>query len=92
MACISRTPGRAPTPGQVGQLKLLMAAGAVSRDAAKGPHDLGMGRCHPNIIGALVDRGEAGKRSKSVKGRSWTEYWLTEAGLKLANELAGSGS
>jgi hypothetical protein len=93
MSCISRTPGRAPTPSQRDHLVMLLEAAAISRETAKGPYAPGMERANPNVIGALRDRGEALSRMvRNGRGSQFTAYWLTPLGIETAQSLRADAS
>lgn len=97
MSCISRTRGHPLTANQRAQLLGLLRAGAVSRETGKPIADVpmiqftgetdGMWPGNPLVIGALRDRGLADSRSVRGQGRSWTEYWLLDAGAAVARDI-----
>ena len=89
MACPSRNPDRPLTANQMLQLTALFLAGALSKETAVSAADLpqSLATSNPLIIGALRDKGLALSRSRRVKGRSWTEYWLTAEGKDAALRL-----
>jgi hypothetical protein len=92
MPCISRTADHPLTPMQRKHLVMLLTAGAVVEAAAMNVHELNRrGRQgFPNtvVIGALVDKGLARKRSRSRRGQRFMVYWLTAAGEREARDCA----
>ena len=75
------------SPAEREQLLAMKTAEATSRAAAIGPYDLKP--CNPNVIGALRDKGFASSRTvRPTGGSQFTAYWLTEAGVAKAVEVA----
>lgn len=89
MACPSRNPSRPLTDNQRRQLVALYMAGAFSKEAGIEAARLPQApaTANPLIIGALRDKGLAQSRSRRDPNRSWTEYWLTDAGRLLAGDI-----
>ena len=85
MSCPSRNPARPMTSNQLLQLVALFEAGALSRET--GVETGALSFANTIVIGALRDRGLAASRSVRRKGRSWTEYWLTDQGADRARIL-----
>lgn len=75
------------TPNQRRQLLALQDADAVSRGRSAGAANLSF--ANPLVIGKLRDLGLAESKTVHRLGRQWTEYWLTDIGVREATALAG---
>jgi hypothetical protein len=100
MTCISRTASHPLTDNQRAQLLGMLRAAAISRETAKQIDKLpmaaigGAGALHANtlVIGALRGKGLADSRSVREHGRSWTEYWLLDDGVRMAERVAAESA
>ncbi|MBI1188276.1 MAG: hypothetical protein GC206_13260 [Alphaproteobacteria bacterium] len=89
MPCISRTPAHPLTPMQSANLILLLKKGALGEANARTIYELragslGYGAPNTLVIGALCDKGLAGRRATSRKRQRVTLYWLTPDGVARA--------
>jgi hypothetical protein len=74
------------TPAQRETLTDLLEAGCVSRESALSALELR--RVNPNVVGILIDKGWALKRTRSTPGGARAaSYWLTREGVAKAQEV-----
>lgn len=95
MTCPSRMPDHPLTANQQDHLQRLFKAGCLNREAALSAYEIdrvvkgGMG-INPNIVGALIDKELADKRTRTTpSGVRAASYWLNDAGAARARELLG---
>ncbi len=76
------------TSSQQQHLVLLYAGGCVTRDSALSALELN--GCVPGVIGILIDKGFADKRTRKTPGGARAaSYWLTAEGIQQARILKG---
>jgi hypothetical protein len=93
MVCPSRTAEHPLTANQKDHLQLMLQKGALGEEHAQTIYELRRGGALPNtmVIGALCDKGLAGKKARTRKGQRATIYWLTHDGIRRARDLAKGG-
>ncbi len=77
------------TASQQENLVLLLQSACLDRESAKSVYEAGLRQVNPNVIGILIDKGLAEKRTRSLApgGVRAASYWLTDEGAKLALQL-----
>lgn len=75
------------TPGQAAHLRILRDHGALSEAAAREIAHLRNEGAVAQVLVKLCEKGLAQRRHRTVRGRSFTLYWLTPAGALRANLL-----
>jgi hypothetical protein len=76
------------TPAQRDTLRDLYAAGCIDRDNAKGCYWPELRHINPVVVGILVEKGWAERRTrKAPAGIRSAAYWLTAAGIAKAREI-----
>jgi hypothetical protein len=75
------------TAAQRDELGRLLRLGALDRESALSAYDPGMGASNANVLGILIEKGFALKRTRTRSRVARTVYWLTDAGAVEARKL-----